>query len=140
MITATATYLLLFCKDSIINKGCPVGFIITNKENSEPVASWLRWLKDEIGFVPRKSMIDCSPVEMKAIYDIYGNSVRALFCHWHIKRLWELNILKLVKSGTEDTQVTKQLQDQARGSLDSLMDCQSIQEFDKVWKYIARSE
>ncbi|KAL0091139.1 hypothetical protein F4703DRAFT_1970943, partial [Phycomyces blakesleeanus] len=40
-------------------------------------------------------MIDCSPIEQKAIWDTFGPSVQILLCHWHIKRAWESHVKKV---------------------------------------------
>ncbi|OAD70582.1 hypothetical protein PHYBLDRAFT_171328 [Phycomyces blakesleeanus NRRL 1555(-)] len=42
-------------------------------------------------------MIDCSPIEISAIKEVFGNSVNILLYHWHIKRAWEVNIKKHIK-------------------------------------------
>lgn len=70
--------------------------MITNSETTVSVASWFEWLKSVINFVPKSIMIDCSPVEINAINQVYGDVVQVLLCHWHIKRAWEKHIKKMV--------------------------------------------
>lgn len=39
-------------------------------------------------------MVDCSPTEIRAIREVFGDDVRIHLCHWHIKRAWEAHIKK----------------------------------------------
>ncbi|KAI7852729.1 hypothetical protein BDC45DRAFT_536944 [Circinella umbellata] len=112
----------IVCKNFDTNKGCPVGFMITNSETTVSVASWFEWLKSVINFVPKSIMIDCSP----------GDVVQVLLCHWHIKRAWEKHIKKMIKV-ENSTHETKEQQRQARNSLNLLMNCDSIDLFEVLW-------
>lgn len=71
------------------NKGAPVCFFVTNRESSAVIAKWLKWVKDSVAVRPKRIMIDCSATEIEAIRLAFGDEVRVLLCHWHIKRAWE---------------------------------------------------
>ena len=74
--------------------------MITNLETMVSVATWFEWLNNVVNFVPKSIIINCSTVEINAIYEVYGNAVQVLLCHWGIKRAWEKNITKYVSEHT----------------------------------------
>ncbi|OAD65555.1 hypothetical protein PHYBLDRAFT_64623 [Phycomyces blakesleeanus NRRL 1555(-)] len=79
----------------VTNKGVPVAFFVISIECSYTIARWLNWLKDTNSLKVKRIMIDCSPIEQKAIWDTFGPSVQILLCHWHIKRVLESHVKKV---------------------------------------------
>ncbi|KAI7855669.1 hypothetical protein BDC45DRAFT_86332 [Circinella umbellata] len=102
--------------------------MITNSETWESVSIWLSWLKNTIKFTPSKIMIDCSPVEIKAIHDVYSTEVQVLLYHCHIKKI------KVNNSSKE----TEQQQDQAHTFLNLLVESTTAEMFDENWRLFGR--
>ena len=76
----------IVAKNDVTGQGYPLAYMITDKEDSEHLQIWLRWLRDCIHYIPDRIMIDCSPVEINSIRQVYGNYIQVLLCHWYIKR------------------------------------------------------
>lgn len=67
---------------------------------SRPVEAWLRWLYDELGFIPGYIVIDMSATEKKAIIKAYRGLHRQPVIHWctfHVWQAWEEAIKGKVK-------------------------------------------
>ncbi|OAD66983.1 hypothetical protein PHYBLDRAFT_151921 [Phycomyces blakesleeanus NRRL 1555(-)] len=84
-------------RSNVTNKGVPVCFFVTNAEFITTLLQWLNWVKSNCSLCVKCMMIDCSPVEIGALEEDFGQSVQVLLCHWHIKRAWEMHIKKDVK-------------------------------------------
>ena len=110
--------------------------MITNSETSETVSKWLNWLKQEVGFTPRTIMIDCSPIEINAIWTVFQESVRIFLCHWHIKRAWDKKIKKSIKASTS-TKDSKALRSEVHSDLNKLMYCGNQCDFKVLWNEFA---
>ncbi|KAI7858079.1 hypothetical protein BDC45DRAFT_477841 [Circinella umbellata] len=79
--------------------------MITNSQAQYPILYWLKWLKDEHGYIPSRVMIDAFDTEIIAITKVYNyvhddpstnifiDKVKILICHWHVFRAWKKNIL-----------------------------------------------
>jgi hypothetical protein len=78
------------------NRGVPVCYFITDNEIILNIHKWLAWLNTQFSLNVKRIMIDCSPVEIAAVKEAFGDNVDILLCHWHIKRAWETNLKKLV--------------------------------------------
>ncbi|OAD66941.1 hypothetical protein PHYBLDRAFT_151878 [Phycomyces blakesleeanus NRRL 1555(-)] len=42
----------------------------------------------------KRVIINCNPVEIDALKEVFGQSIQILLCHKHIKRAWEMHIKK----------------------------------------------
>jgi hypothetical protein len=88
-------------KNRNTGKGTPVAFMLTTGESqcveaglakhiltlsSVPIADWLAWLRDELGFSAHIFMIDCLDTEALAIRTTFGAAVAIYFCMWHFFR------------------------------------------------------
>ncbi|OAD65053.1 hypothetical protein PHYBLDRAFT_176461 [Phycomyces blakesleeanus NRRL 1555(-)] len=49
------------------------------------------------GLPAKRIMIDCRPIEIGAMEEVFGNSINILSCYWHINRAWEVNVKKHIK-------------------------------------------
>jgi hypothetical protein len=84
-------------KNPITNQGAPVAYMITNHQYIWVIAEWLKWLVDiGCGSKVVTIMIDCDAAEISAIKEAFGNRVKILLCHWHLKRSWERKIKSTV--------------------------------------------
>ncbi|OAD75670.1 hypothetical protein PHYBLDRAFT_64576 [Phycomyces blakesleeanus NRRL 1555(-)] len=84
-------------QNPITNKGLSVCFFITDHEYTSTLNQWLTWVKNTFTLKVKRIMIDCSPIEIGAIEEVFGNSINILLCYWHIKRAWEVNLKKHIK-------------------------------------------
>ncbi|KAI7851458.1 hypothetical protein BDC45DRAFT_467240, partial [Circinella umbellata] len=57
----------LVARCTTTGKGKPLGWMITNSQAQYPILYWLKWLKDEHGYIPSRVMIDDSDTEIIAI-------------------------------------------------------------------------
>lgn len=99
--------------------------MVTNSETTLFSATWFKWLKIVVKFVPTSIMIDCSLVEINALYQVYSDVVKILLCHWHTKIAWKKHVKKLVEL-ENSTNGTAEKQGQARATLNPLMQCDNI--------------
>ncbi|OAD68279.1 hypothetical protein PHYBLDRAFT_173285 [Phycomyces blakesleeanus NRRL 1555(-)] len=74
-------------------------------------------------------MIDCSPIEIGALEEVFGGSVDTLLCHWHIKRAWEVNVKKHIKVQNL-TQTSNIACNSVHAVLSNLMHAETSQVFD----------
>ena len=49
--------------------------MITNLETTVSIATWFKWLKTVVNFVPKSIIVDCIPVEMNAINKVYSDVI-----------------------------------------------------------------
>lgn len=82
--------------NNVTNKGVPVTFFVNSIESSPTISKWLEWLKSTLNLNVKRMMIDCSPTEQMAIRQVFGNSVKILLCHWHIRKAWDDHIRKIM--------------------------------------------
>ncbi|OAD72004.1 hypothetical protein PHYBLDRAFT_146983 [Phycomyces blakesleeanus NRRL 1555(-)] len=68
-------------QNPITNKGLPVCFFITDHEYTSTLSQWLTWVKNTFTLKMKRIIIDCSPIEISAIEEVFGNSVNILLCH-----------------------------------------------------------
>ena len=125
-------------------KGKPLAWMITNSQAQYPILFWLKWSKDEHGFVPERVMIDDSDTEIIAINKAYNsvndetstftNTVMILICQWHILKAWKKNILTklLAKPCTPSKTISekKRMREDALSLMMSMMAAQSPNDFD----------
>ena len=86
----------IIIRSPVTNRGVPVCQFITDREVIPTLSSWLNWLKTNFILKVKRIMIECSPTEIAAINEVFGDNVSILLCHWHIKRAWETHLKKLV--------------------------------------------
>ena len=108
----------LVARCTTTGKGKPLGWMITNSQAQYPILYWLKWLKDEHGYIPSRVMIDDSDTEIIAINKAYNyvnddpstnifiDKVKILICHWHVLRAWKKNILTKLTAKTSNPQKT----------------------------------
>ncbi|KAL0080601.1 hypothetical protein F4703DRAFT_1931587 [Phycomyces blakesleeanus] len=77
------------CKSFLDNKDCYLMSVVVYNP-----------LKDTNSLKVKRIMIDCSLIEQKAIWDIFGSSVQILLCYWYIKHAWESHIKKVTIPNT----------------------------------------
>jgi hypothetical protein len=93
----------LLVKDRATGQGQPVAYLLASHERqclpsltgvmcrarlkacSEPVAAWLAWLRENLDWIAKYMMIDCSTMEALAIkLALPGAAI--LYCIWHLLR------------------------------------------------------
>ncbi|KAL0086210.1 hypothetical protein J3Q64DRAFT_1833955 [Phycomyces blakesleeanus] len=66
-------------QNPITNKGLSVCFFITDHEYTSTLNQWLTWVKNTFTLKVKRIMIDCSPIEIGAIEEVFAhNSVHAV--------------------------------------------------------------
>ncbi|OAD65308.1 hypothetical protein PHYBLDRAFT_153552 [Phycomyces blakesleeanus NRRL 1555(-)] len=120
-------------RSNIKNKGVPVCFFVTNAELITILSKWLSRIKSNCSLHVKLVMIDCSPVKISTLEEVFGQSVQVLLCHWHIKRAWEMHIKKDVKI-TGATYESKHERDAVRVALNLLMYAKTKEAFDQQYK------
>ena len=115
------TYIFI-TKSSLSGGGIPIGYLITNRESHEPLASFLRFFVEKKIQIKR-FVIDCSATEIKAIEEGYnvgiieptdgsssaGDKFEAIitFCTWHCLRAFNKAIKKgiTIQNRTNNVQI-----------------------------------
>ncbi|OAD66222.1 hypothetical protein PHYBLDRAFT_152795 [Phycomyces blakesleeanus NRRL 1555(-)] len=120
-------------KSNVTNKGVPVCFFVTNAEFITILSQWLNWVKSNCSLHVKRVMTGCSPVEISALEEVFGQSFQILLCHWHIKRAWEMHIKKDIKI-TGATHKSKREQDAVRVAFNLLMHARSKEAFNQQYK------
>ncbi|OAD69167.1 hypothetical protein PHYBLDRAFT_172422 [Phycomyces blakesleeanus NRRL 1555(-)] len=123
---------MIVVRSNVTNKGVPVCFFVTNAEFITTLLQWLNWVKSNCSLRVKCGMIDCSPVEIGALEEVFGQSVQVLLCHWHIKRAREMHIKKDVKI-TGATHKSKREQDADRVALNLLMHARNLLATSNLW-------
>lgn len=73
--------------------------MITNHLYIPVMAEWLKWLVViGCGSEADTIMIDRDAAKISAIKEVFGNQVKILLCHWHLKRSWERKIKSTVST------------------------------------------
>ncbi|OAD65926.1 hypothetical protein PHYBLDRAFT_175667 [Phycomyces blakesleeanus NRRL 1555(-)] len=116
----------------VTNKGVPVAFFVISIKCSYTIARWLNWLKDTNSLKVKWIMIDCSPIEQKAIRDTFGLSVQILLCHWHIKRAWESHVKKVTIPNAHLE--TKNVWANIRAALNLIMHSNNKADYNAHWQ------
>ncbi|OAD81259.1 hypothetical protein PHYBLDRAFT_161878 [Phycomyces blakesleeanus NRRL 1555(-)] len=124
---------IIAVRSNVTNKGGPVYFFVTNAELITTLSQWLSWVKSNCSLCVKCVMIDCSPVEIDALEEVFGQLVQILLCYWHIKRAWEMHIKKDIKI-IGATYESKCEQDAVWVTLNLLIHAKTKEAFDQKYK------
>ncbi|OAD81225.1 hypothetical protein PHYBLDRAFT_161848 [Phycomyces blakesleeanus NRRL 1555(-)] len=100
------------------------------------LSQWLSWVKSNCSLRVKRVMIDCSPVEIGALEEVFGQLVQVLLCYWHIKRAWEMYIKKDINyvKITGATHESKCEQDAVWVTLNLLIHAKTKEAFDQQYE------
>lgn len=94
--------------------GVPVAFFLTKISRWNPIADWLKALKEEVdkrfkvNWVPNVVVTDQGDTEINAIRHIFPLHTKLFYCAWHVLQAWQrkltvdnLNMKKLSVSARQ---------------------------------------
>ncbi|KAJ9092725.1 hypothetical protein QFC20_007281 [Naganishia adeliensis] len=119
----------------------PAAWMVTNSEAHEVIEDWLKWLAEEIEYIPEYFMIDMSVTEARAIADAYEHlpEERRPKIHWcltHVGKAWSENFLKRLPPDA-DLGGRNEQWERMRNQLYSLVHAENVESFnDRVLRMV----
>jgi hypothetical protein len=120
-------------RSQITNKGVPVCFFITDRENQPVFVQWLNWIISVVGELSVKIfLVDCSATEISAIKEV-------LRLYFTMSLTYQTSLRKKMETEIKvqgSTQESVQARSKTRSMLNSMMYCEDEEAFEVLYSTI----